>query len=598
MRPPRSGPFPLIPCLAFALLSADSAGGQESPRGASIRATDGKVWAGKVVGDRAGGFRFQAEAPGPTLALDRAGLVKFAPAVTTEPDTPPPFRVLLGHDQVVSGRGPSVDDGSVRLEVGPGGRPLVADRAGVLAIRQRPNEAAILLEGFEAWDEAAWAREGDLALDESDRREGARSLLIPPSPGRLTHKLPAPVASGRVELAFRQDPRRAQGRRWYVELEFRGAEGPPQPVRIVPGWAEESPGVETPEGPSLAIQRLMIAEGWHTLSVVFGGDTLEMTIDRNVLAHGKGPVGELVAVRLVSDAKGIEAAPAGLSARVDDLRIVRSLDDSKSQEGDRTIDEMRLVSGDQLFGKIRGADTRGASIEVLGRVIECPWTDLVALGFRRAAVESRPLEGQQARITWSAGDERHPDAAEGVLMAMTDRSFELATPFAGVLSIPAERVRSIQGLGRGSRLVIDPTPHHLGDQFMPRFSPPQPEGGVLERAFRLEKAPATPAFLVLDVIEVAGAADNLDFAPFLKNGELRTNLSINGREFEYLNKYVLDRNEVAARVRIPIPEGLLKAGENRVRFDQVGKKSDPGFLDDLEVLTVAVEVPSPGEGAP
>lgn len=585
--------FRRLAWLAIGLLlgAGGSAIGQDPPRGASIQTADGKVWSGKVIGDASAGFRFQADPPGPTLGLDQAGLVRFTPESPTDPAGSPPFRVVLGHDQAVSGRGPSVDDQTVRLEVGPGGRPFAADRSGVLAVRQRPGEAVVLLAGFESWDDAVWEREGELALDESDHREGAHSLLLPTSPAKLSHRLPSPIASGRVDLLFRHDGRIAPGRRWYVELDFQKGDGPSRPVRVVPGWSDESPGVETPDGPSLAIQRLTIADGWHSLVVIFGGDQLEIAIDHDVLAHGKGAAGDLAAVRLASEPKGSDPAPAGLSARVDDLRIVRFLDDSRSQDGDQTLDELRLISGDQLFGAIRKADGRGAAIELMGRLVEYPWTDLTGLSFRRGGPAPRPILGQQVRIAWSAGDERRLDAVEGTLLAVTAQAFEVATPFAGTLSVPTDRVRLLAPLGRGARWLIDPSPHHLGDQFMPRFEPPQPEGGVLERAFTLEKAPESPAFLVVDVIEAAGSADNLDFAPLLQNGELRTNVSINGKQFDYLNRYIFDRNEIVARIHLPVPEGLLKAGENRVRFDQVGKKSDPGYLDDLGIRTIALEVP-------
>lgn len=584
--------------LGLVLAAAGPSIGQDRPPGASIRNDDGTIQTGRLRGDAQSGFVFQVEPNGPAIGLDRTGLIQFKADAPGDSAGSPPFRLILGHDQAISGRGPVVDGSTVRLEVGPSGRPVVADRAGVLAIRQRPGEAAVLLEPFEAWSDAVWEREGELTLDESDPREGSHSLRIPATPSRVTHRLPSTIASGRIDLAFRQPKRLVPDHRWFVELEFRGDDGPPQPVRIVPGWSDESPGVETPQGPSLAIQRLTLNEQWHVLSVRFDDDSLEITIDRAVLAHGKGPAGELFAVRIASESTGNAGATAGLSAHVDNLRIVQFLDDSRSQEGDRTHDELRLTTGDQLFGAIRSADDRGATIDVLGQQVTYPWSDMIALGFRRAALVPRAIDGRQARIIWSSGDEPHPDAAEGVLLAVNDQTLELETPYAGKLTIPTDRVRSILPLGRGRRILIDPTPHHLGDQFMPRFVPPQPEGGTLERAFTLETIPDTPVFLVLDVIEAAGADDNLDFAPMLKLGELRTNLSVNGQEIDYLNKYIHDRNELPQRVRVLVPNALLKAGDNRLRFDQVGKKTDPGFLDDLGILTIAIEIPAPGGEAP
>lgn len=124
---------------------------------------------------------------------------------------------------------------------------------------------------------------------------------------------------------------------------------------------------------------------------------------------------------------------------------------------------------------------------------------------------------------------------------------------------------------------------------MPKVDPPQPEGGVLERKFMLESVPAGTAAVVADVIEVAGEDEKLAFAEFIKNGELRTNVFVNGRQIDYLNRHVRDQNESPARVRMPIPTGLLRPGENTLRFQQVGKMNEPEYLDDMGLLGLAIE---------
>ncbi len=146
--------------------------------------------------------------------------------------------------------------------------------------------------------------------------------------------------------------------------------------------------------------------------------------------------------------------------------------------------------------------------------------------------------------------------------------------------------------GRGRRYVLDTKPHHLGDQHStipPILDPPQPEGGVFERAWELPSVPTGAATLVLDVVQVAGEAPDLEFAALVKKGECRTNLKINGEPFDYLNRFILTRNETPERVRVPIPRGLLRVGKNVVRLEQTGTADNPNFLDDLGVLGVAVE---------
>lgn len=97
---------------------------------------------------------------------------------------------------------------------------------------------------------------------------------------------------------------------------------------------------------------------------------------------------------------------------------------------------------------------------------------------------------------------------------------------------------------------------------------------------------------------VPGEADNLPFAEFLKNGELRTNVLLNGRLIDHLNRHVRDQNETAARLRLPVPAGALRAGENVLRLEQVGKKNEPGYLDDLGILGTALEFAPPAPGGP
>jgi hypothetical protein len=149
-------------------------------------------------------------------------------------------------------------------------------------------------------------------------------------------------------------------------------------------------------------------------------------------------------------------------------------------------------------------------------------------------------------------------------------------------------------LGRGRRILIDPTPHHLGDEVSdkpPRLDPPRPEGGVLEREFNLEAAPAGPAELVLDVVQVVGLAGTPIFSNLVRDGSLRTKVSINGREFDFLNRAIAGRNETPERIRLPIPAGLLVAGPNRLRIVQTGTATDPNYFDDLGVLGIALEFP-------
>jgi hypothetical protein len=187
------------------------------------------------------------------------------------------------------------------------------------------------------------------------------------------------------------------------------------------------------------------------------------------------------------------------------------------------------------------------------------------------------------------------NVVEGALTGLTADSLTLATPYAGSIVVPRRKLLALSVFGRGSRLVIDPKSHHLGDEVStaaPLLDPPQPEGAHLERSFELKAVPDGPAFLVLDVVQVVGEAPDLQFSSLVKRGELRTNLKLNGEPFDYLNRYITSRNETPERVRVPIPKALLRPGKNVVRIELSGTATDPNFLDDLGVLDLAVEYTS------
>ncbi|MHC5543611.1 hypothetical protein ACYOEI_35755, partial [Singulisphaera rosea] len=210
--------------------------------------------------------------------------------------------------------------------------------------------------------------------------------------------------------------------------------------------------------------------------------------------------------------------------------------------------------------------------------------------------QGRPLLGWLVRVDWRSApgnDPRDLDQAEGALTALDDTSLTLETSYSSApLTISRDRLRSLRVLGRGRRTVIDPTAHHMGNEVVGRpnpLDPPQPEGRTLEREFNLVEIPSGPAFLTFDVVQMVGEVVGLPYADLVRKGEVRTNLEVNGKAVDYLNRYVTSKNESPERIRVPIPSGVLQPGANRLRLVQVGRANDPEYLDDLGVLEIAVE---------
>ena len=115
---------------------------------------------------------------------------------------------------------------------------------------------------------------------------------------------------------------------------------------------------------------------------------------------------------------------------------------------------------------------------------------------------------------------------------------------------------------------------------------------MLERKFTLASAPAQnqTATVELDVVQVVGEANGLQFSALVRLGELRTKTFLNGQEFDYLNRHISSRNETPERISLTVPAGLLKAGENTLRIVQTGTSNDPNYFDDLGILGISVRI--------
>ncbi|MBX6313670.1 MAG: hypothetical protein IRY99_12240 [Isosphaeraceae bacterium] len=553
---------------------------------------NGRTRIGRIVGDPASGFRFQPEGGGEAIPLETISLVTFEGASPDPAAARPPFHALLGLGQRLSGRLVRVDPDEIRLEEGPGGKAVTLARGGVHALIQRPGEAQVLSEGFETLANDRWVRLGEPELVGEPKREGRMSLKLPAGGTSLTYSLVEPVGSGRLEIAFYDSGARAEGQRWFVDLTFRGSAAEHETIRAVLGWSEETLAVESPGGPALGIQPLARKPGWHRLVVRFDPKRTDLIVDGNELAHGQGPGGPLVEIRLASQTSGQSPAPEGLAAYLDDLRLSRRVEPVGRMEVDPAQDEVRLVSGDQIFGQIQAADPEHIILKMAGRSVTLGWAEVSGLYFRRAPAVSAPVEGLLVRADWRSApgaEDRATDSIEGALIAASDAAFLLATPYAGTLTIPRDRMSRLQVLGRALRIIIDPTAHHLGDRDVPDLDPPHAEGTTLEIPFVLDQVPAGEATLALDVVQVVGESGNPDFSDLVKDGQLRTVVRLNGQVLDAINRYIHDKNETPERIRLPIPAGLLKPGRNHLRFEQTPTKETTERFDNLGLLGTALE---------
>jgi hypothetical protein len=560
----------------------------------SLERPGGQRVPGRLAGDARTGIVFTPTPAAAPLALATGSVVHFSAPGPNSLASPPPFRVMIGETLRVSGWLRGINPTGVRLGVFSAGRELSLPRPGAQAVVQRRGEARVLVEGFELLDATRWSITGKPEAVVEPHLAEKHSLRLPAGEASLVHRLGEPLGAGRVDLAYRDDGAVVAGQQWSIELTFQGPSGS-SPVRVALGWSEESLAVESPSGPALAVQRLARTPGWHRLSLWFGPAQTEVSVDGKELAHGKGPDGPLVSIRLASAALGQAAAPKVLAGHFDDLQLIRFAEPPATIELDVGQDEARLALGDQLFGDIKKADTERVSMTVDGEPISLLWSDVSGVYFRRVPAAGDVVEGLLARVEWRSapGDEAdNTDFAEGAITAVADHAVTLATPYSGTFSIPRDLVRKLVVQGQGRRLLIDPAAHHLGDELSstaPLLDPPQPEGGLLERTIKLAQVPDHPGFLLLDVVQVVGEDNDPEWSQHVRDGELRTYVVINGKRIDYLNRYVKSRNDAPERVAIPIPAGALRVGRNTVRLELTGMATKSKELDDFGVLQMALE---------
>jgi hypothetical protein len=576
----------------------------------SLERSGGERIQGKLTGSVAAGFSFVPADGSAPLALDGESVVHFAGHGLDSRVAPPLFRVLVGENLRLSGSLRSISRADVHLGVSWQGAEVLIPRPAVQVILQRAGVARVLVDNFETLEPSRWSKSGNLSLVDDPLVSESKSLRIPSGGASVTHKLEESLSAGRLELAYHDDGSISPGQRWSIDLTFRCPIGPSL-VSIFPGWTDESLAVESLSGPALTIQRLARTPGWHRLIVKFTPENMEISVDGKDLAHGKGPEGPLISVRLASVSPAADApalppskAPA---CHIDDLQLTRFTELPASFEQDISQDDARLVTGDQLFGEILSADSERVSMSCALERASLAWGQIAGLHFRRTAAPGTVVEGLLARVEWHSGageGNANLDFAEGAITAITDQAVTLATPYSGSLSIPRELLERVLIHTVGRRYTMDATSHHLGDELSkgsPVLNPPEPEGGLLERSIELEEVADGAWFLVLDVLEVVGEHNNEDYSARVRNGELLTHVALNGRRFDNINRHIKTENKTPERVAMAIPAGLLRPGKNTIRLELTGTAEKETQLDDLGVLEMALELRMPanvkGRGA-
>jgi hypothetical protein len=598
---PRASAFSLRIGWALAIASLLAACAREcavaasAPTGVDRAQTREGSWLNGQLAGEGGDLAFRADTD-PARRLDWSEIrrIELSSIDSRGPvDAVRPFVVTLADGGRISARAVRLDETALAVDSGVEDRPWVIPRVWVRSIAQRPGESVALTETTDPFSGPSWERSGSVEAVDGRGAAGRPELRLGLPGGVARHRLGEPLWSGRLEITY-DDGGRSSNQRWWLELGFRVPGRDTASIRIVPGWSESTLSVESRGGPSLAVQRLVRKPGTHHLVVRFSPERSDVSLDGDDLAHGEGPGGPLVEFAMESQAGGAGDVQPAPSVRIDSVRLVRRLEPSARPEVDLTLEALTRIDGDQLFGAVRSLNPRAVRFETTlgGPAHLLAWKDVSAVALRRRPVPPVVLSGALARISWGAAvghAEESLDQIEAVVLSVDAEHVRLHSPAIGSITLPRGAVRSIEPRGAGIRWILDPWPHHLGNRIDPDLDPPSPDGSTLDLEFGLDAEPGEPAALVLDVVGVVGVEGTPVHSDRVREGELRTTLELNERRLPDLNEAIHAPNTERARIRLALPAGLLKRGQNRLRMGQTGTGDNPEKRDNLSVLAIALE---------
>jgi hypothetical protein len=273
----------------------------------------------------------------------------------------------------------------------------------------------------------------------------------------------------------------------------------------------------------------------------------------------------------------------------DDVTVTRAVDRLPHRVEDVTQDEVWLLPGDQLLGRVLRADRNRIELYAGRAAQTIPWSKVRGLYLRREAVPPQTTEGEHVRLWLHSGAEGEPDEVEGVLTALDARRLVLRHPLMGEREIERARLLRLRPLFHGRRIELDNTFHHLGDpgRTVPELQPARAEATSLRRTFRLDAVPAE-ARLVVEVMRLKGPGDGIGEA--LERGELRTEAIVNGQRADYLNRHVGRSSPRPQRVSVALPRRCLQVGENVLELRQTPDRASER-CESCGICGIALELP-------
>jgi len=562
---------------------------------------DGRSSRGVLTGDRENGFQFQSTAAG-TVSLDNVQSLELPQVPRSLPDRAWK-RLTLVNGDVWHARHivPDADHEQQRLSSPHDdwrisfSSSVKLPLASIAEISNPPGTRSLVDQDFEN-DAIGWLnRSGEnIVPHRGPARSGVQSLQWSPDEPVLRYELPEPLERGWLEFSFFLEPDAQTPDQRVVSIQFADGQARYElPVTLMSGTAwydiQKFPEIGT-------WQRQMIARrpGWHTLMVAFQPGLIRLSLDDFPLAEGKLPA---ACPRLVS--LNLTAANATRNVRIDDFSITQQVAPPRLDVLDRDRDQVDLVSGDQLFGKLIGLDRHGMTLQSGTQAAHLKWSELFRLHCAIRPTEARSVIGRQVQIElqpWNnISQELISDLLSGAIIAIDSKACTVDHPLCGQLTIPWQQIRLLRPTFFGRRWTLEGRPFHLGDEVKSALQTRIPDGKLISRQFEIEHIPDGTASISLTAVDLEPAGEGTLDHPWLKrlqSGELTSELWVNKTRISVLNTEVTGRGTASQpqRLRIKVPPAALLPGQNRVEIRLKPSRGAGAEYDDWELRDWRFEI--------
>ena len=501
------------------------------------------------------------------------------------------FRVPIGAISVLANPPGETDVVAESFEADSNSKPSLIDRFREPGRINKSSDAKSYLETSPNLNDL---------VDETQAVDGDRSLRIHATSSGYRHSFIPPLTAARIEFSFRTeaiDSFTACGE-WQLQCEDNNAR--PSTVTVVVSADQRISVAGLPESTDATFQSLRLSEGWHSFVALISPARTRLIVDDAILASFVPSNASVRAIRFQPSSKESKNLLWIDELQVRSIAPVEVSDQLTDSSADSDL--IRFTSGDDVFGRLIGLTRKDVSIEAFGEWQFFPWSRLAGVAWKQPSKPVRQTAGLKtgivARIEMQPFVDRpecEPEHWTATVVSVNPEQLIAEHSVVGKLIVQWSEIRRIIPQFFGQSYLLDGRRFHLGDSIHSDFHRHLPDGTELREDFALREIPRGTPYLSLDVaeLEAAGpmAPPGSPFLADLRAGRLVTDVYVNEQRIGNLNSLIRFKatSKNPDRIRLTIPRGVLKNGENSFRLQQKSLKESGHEFDDCEVGNFRLE---------